>query len=249
LIASGELRECSRRLTDLVRDARERGDLLAEALLELLGVSHIVRLAQNQPEQVVEDLHELGRRLPPKRFPVVGYSMCFGLAEAALYADSCAGAEAFLESGTAKLRQALLHYHSLTRIQSRHLRARAAIMLALQNTSQRDALLKVAIAERCALLRERDPRARGFVSLIDAALASLRGDRAATITALGSAEGELRSMGMAGYAMIARWLRGNLRPTRDGRSLVQSVETWAALQGVRRLDRMAATFAPGVTIA
>jgi hypothetical protein len=92
-----------------------------------------------------------------------------------LYANTRGGAEAFLESGTAKLKQALLHHHSLTRMQCRHLRARAAIMLALQKTSQRDALLRVASSEMHALLKERDPRARGFVSLIDAALGAVPG--------------------------------------------------------------------------
>jgi hypothetical protein len=243
---AGEVRESQRRLQELLRDCDERGDFFARACLAILGDSHILHLVQDQPEAAKRELQNLKQRWTAARFPYVENSAGLSLAETALYMGRTEEAWSFFTRGTSPSKRALLHALPCIRINYRHLRARAAIALALKDPEEREGLLQIAGTEARSLRAEKQAHAAGFAHLILAALASVRDDKQVAVDALRKAEDRLDSAGMRLYVMMARLARGHLTPGEDGKALVQESESWAAQQGVRQPYRMIATFVPGV---
>jgi len=246
LVATGELRECARRLPELMREAQERGDLIAQASLVFVGSCHVLRLAQDMPQLAVEELERLERQWPPGRFPVVKYSALFGLAQVALYQGDPERAWSLLSRGMSPTVRILLNQLQTSRIFYLHLRARVALSMAAHDPGQRSAFLRRALGDARALRAEREEWADGLAGLVDAAVASARGQDELAIATLAIAEADLEKGSLGLYRTIARWQRGQLLPGAGGRSLLQASEQWLLDQGVRQLAPFLRTFGPGL---
>jgi eukaryotic-like serine/threonine-protein kinase len=248
LVFMGELAEIARRFPQRLRDAKERGDRAAQASLLLVGSCYELWLAQDDPRQATAELEALRAQWPAKRFPGLQFATAFALAQADLYTGPPERAWRHFSGGVTTMIRALVREIQILRITYRHLRARAALALAVHDAGRRSTLIKVAAADARALRREREPWADGLAALIQAALASIDGQRDRAVAELAAAETCLAGAHMSLYAQTARWLRGQLTTGAEAAELARSAETWMASQGVRRTERVIATYGTGVLV-
>jgi hypothetical protein len=243
---AGDMRESQRRLDAQLRDSHERGDLFARGSFVLLGSSHVIRIAQDQPELGELEVQDLRRHWPAARLPLLDYNAGFALAEMALYQGKLDEAWAFFTQKASPYRRALLRGAPILRIFYRYLRARVAIALGRRSRDRHDGILRLAASDARALLAEKQIRARGMAHLVLAGLASVRGDMVATVEALRSAEHHLEAEGVRPHVMVARLVRGRLIAGEEGQALVSEAEAWAKAQGVRKPYQVSDVFAPGI---
>ncbi|MDI1446330.1 serine/threonine-protein kinase [Polyangium sp. 6x1] len=136
-----------------------------------------------------------------------------------------------------------------SRIDMLFLRARTAIAIATQALPRRRARL-AREAERIASRLECEIRADAAPSaaLLRAAVARLRGQEDEALTYLDAAIRGFDEAEMALHAACARRRKGELSGGESGRALVAVADTVMEQRGVRRPDRWAAIFAPGLGI-
>ena len=116
-------------------------------------------------------------------------------------------------------------------------RARAAIAAAATNHLRQHCLVE---ALRCArkLARKHSRWAHAMAFLIRAGIASVRGERAATLRFLERAETEFRTADMSHYVAACEYRRGLLIGNEAGRALTSAAESWATAQGVVNAARI-----------
>jgi len=89
------------------------------------------------------------------------------------------------------------------------------------------------------------PWATPLGTLVRAGAAAGAGDLDDAARLLGEATGALDGAGMALYATLARWRRGQLLGGGDGYALVTAANEWLAAQRIREPRRLAAVLLPG----
>src|SRR5688572_6342971 len=195
----GEVPELSRRLPLLVKDAHERGDLLALTNLRLGFFSHIAWLAADDPVTARSELQAGLHGWSQQRFDLQHIWARGTERDIALY-----GGEP-LQAGE----PVVARWRGLARILDRF--AQAAAILGLSSRARRRlgaAAGMGATAERAALLigaeaharemeREKTDWGTSLALLIHAGAQSTRGDGAAALRRLADAEAGLRASEMA----------------------------------------------------
>ncbi|MCA9670514.1 MAG: hypothetical protein KC503_33185, partial [Myxococcales bacterium] len=245
LTIRGDLREASRRLPKLLKEADELGDLYASTSLRTWAY----------PVWMAADEIELGRREVRDAiatWPTSGYHVQhFGavLSETMfdLYlGDGPSAWRRVREAWPDFVRSRLLH-QQLLRLTASALRATAAIAAAMHDdtpASERPTLLREASRLARRLDRERKGWAAPLATLTRASVAQLEGHPARALSLLASAEASFEAANMGLYAACTRRVRGQQLRGDEGDALVSSTEAYMQRENVVSPERMVASIAP-----
>ena len=245
----GRLGELAKRLPGLLREARERDDRFATASLQM-RYGYLVRLMSDEPDRASHRLTVAARSWSHAGFHLQHYFHLFAQTEIFLYEDSGAAAWQGLANAWKMLEASLLRRRvQLFRIESQHLRARAALSAAAAARgpaeSRRDRLVDEAAGDARRIAREDAPWAEPLANLVRAGVSSLRSEPSRARDLLAAAEAGFEASKMALYAAAARRSRGLLVGGEEGRALVETADAWMRGERIKNPGRMAAMLAPG----
>jgi eukaryotic-like serine/threonine-protein kinase len=245
---SGEWGELCERVPRMVSDAEERGDIY---------VGTNLRSAYTNSVWLVQDDCAAARReatLSIARWSQQGFYLQH-------FFDMVAHGHIFLYEGEgdAGMRYVDERWNSLVRSLSMrielvrvfivHLRARLALAAAEaslgHDEARREECLRVARRAARSVRRERAPWGRPLAALLEAGLASQRGDRERASAALANAAAGFDELEMAIFAASARRRLGELAGGSEGDELISRADSVMRAQQVVRPERIAAMLAPG----
>lgn len=252
LIYLGELPTMQRRLPQLVKEAQERGDLFAETNLRT-RIAYLAQLFADEPEQAREELQRVMGRWSRQAFHSQHYYEMVARVEIALYQGEAIAAWQHLSAGWSSIVSSLMLRFQLTRIEALYLRARATVAAAADMVREPEryaarqvrALLRQASTDARRIARERMAWSTPLATLIQAAVASIRGQQQTALQLLEQAEAGFVSADMALYQQLARRCRGALLGGEAGSSLVADAQRWIAEREVRKPERVALLMTPG----
>jgi serine/threonine protein kinase len=239
----GHVRKLAESLPAFLKEAEDRGDRYALISVRT-RLSHLVHLANDEPEKAREQLSEAIALWPAEGFLLQHWYEMMGQVECLLYSGDGPGAlRLTLDRWPALQRSFYLRTQSIL-IHSLFLRGRAAV--AAGGATGAD-LRCLALADRDARRIRRANMAWGnaLADLLQAGAASVRGERAAALQRLESSEREFEGADMALHATIARRRRGEILARTEGTALFAASDAWMAEQGIRNPTRMAGMLAPG----
>jgi tetratricopeptide (TPR) repeat protein len=244
LLWMGDVREFSRRVTVLVSEAQERGDLFATTAFRTARAQYGFPAADDPAggRREVEDAmgrwsHELGFQLPH-------WWEMFALGNLDLYEGGDAAYRRHQRSQRA-LAQSMLLRIQVLRLESQHARARGVLAAAVALPSRRAELLAEAEAIAARILKERMPWSDALATLVNAAIAHGRGRIDQSVTLLSDASTALDACDMKLIAALARHRRGAIVGGDEGRALIAAADAMMRAQKIVNPSRMAAMLTPG----
>ncbi len=245
LARMGRLAEMRERLPHNIRDARARGDLLAELGLPL-GVPNMVWLADGDSRRAREIADGALVRWTGKGTHLVHYLHLMAAVQADLYDGEGASAWARVERTLPQLKAAGFFRMENSRVDLWDLRARAALAQAAVGppSARRGAL---ALCGKLA----RDIRAVGspwaapLAAGIEAGVAHLSGDEVAAVERLESALAGFVEVPMGLHGAAARYWLGALKGGQEGAQARQEAEAAMRAQTITAPESMAAMLLPG----
>jgi eukaryotic-like serine/threonine-protein kinase len=233
----GEWREMARMTQALLREAQDRGDVVAQLGLRT-GRCNFAWLLINRPDEAQAHIaaagHALGAgfHLPHVQVIVAQVNLELYLGSAAAAARRLAEAWPSIEQiGVTRLQQ--------PRIELNLLRARTL----LADTTQPDRL-RAARALADDMLKEGAAWATGLAHLVRAAVFAWSGNADAAVGELALAEDELAAAGMRGLLHIARLRRGDLEGGAGGVARAEAARDVLRDLGAVDPDRVAAHMLP-----
>ncbi|MBI4510522.1 MAG: protein kinase [Deltaproteobacteria bacterium] len=240
----GELSELARRVSLLLREAEDRGDLYAITNLKT-GQPAITWLMRDEPRVGQEHAAEAVRRWSRRGFHLQHYYGLMAEAQADLYLDEGNAALEKVTSRWESIAGALLLHIQRIRIEAFSLRARCALARARAEPQGRAECLQMARRDARLLRSEREPWAKALAQLVDAGMAQVQGDLDRSVRILERAVGVLDSIGMTFHAMATRRRLGELLGGSDGNALVSRSDEWMTSQQVLDPACMTRVLMPG----
>jgi serine/threonine protein kinase len=239
----GDLADLADRQGSLLTATRERGAVLAESQLTTFG-GPFVWLAADDPQGALEAIAGVENHWRDVEYQVYHFTLLSAKSEIALYEGRAAEALEAINREWPLLRGALLLHVEIVRTYMHYLRGRAALATAVEGGESAEAVEHARRSAR-VLSRMKPHFARGGGHSLRAALAHREGDDQRAVGELEKAVHEFDADGMGLYANCARYRLGTLIGGDMGRELVEGYRSWAAEQGVKNPERMAAVNAPG----
>ena len=233
-------------LPALLEDARLRGDLYAQAILQMHGGS-CAALADDDPRQARAGLAIL-ERWSNTGFHVEHLVETHNQVEIAIYLGNGPEAMAWVGRRWPALQQSLLLRVQPFHIQMHSLRARAALLAASAERSpgERRALLRIAALDRRAIERQNAPWGRTFAELIQGGIESLSGRPEQAIERFHRAQLLADSAGMFLHSAAARRSQGLLSGGDHGAALLAAADRDLAAEGIVNAERLCAVIVPGI---
>jgi hypothetical protein len=245
----GELRELSRRLPALLKEAVERGDLLRATFLRIGYCSHVAWLVADDPGQARSELKEGLDGWRRGDFDYLHIWARAAQTDISLYSgEKPAGgrvAERWLPFA-----RSLNRFVQVGFVRGLESRARARLALAASSADarERDALLRGAERQAQAILAENTSWGAPLAQMVLAGVASLRGDAPQATLLLSQAEEGFAGADMALHATAARRRRAELEGD-AGREGVAAADAWMSGQGIVSPARLTQMLAPGRWLA
>jgi eukaryotic-like serine/threonine-protein kinase len=232
-------------LPELLEDARYRGDLYVEAILQMHSGS-CAALAKDDPDRALSGLQILNR-WSSTGFHIQHLIAVHNHVEIALYRQCGSEAWDHVVSNWPALQRSLLMRVENFGIQLRSLRARAALSAAaaMPEGSRRRELLLVADRESRHLRLKRARWANGLGELVSGALEQLDGRPDRALVTLTRAEDTLGEARMLLHQVAARRARGLILGGDEGRVLVASADQEFLAQAILNPDSMMHVMVPG----
>jgi eukaryotic-like serine/threonine-protein kinase len=165
--------------------------------------------------------------------------------QADLYEGRAEEALRAIEAEWPRLSGSMLLMVQATKLESLHLRARAALMLAAMGKGDKKALLRAAARDAGSMEQERSRWAAPLAVLVRAGIAATEGDPSRALGMLAFAAEGCEAADMALFAAAARYRRGQLLGGEEGRALRDPADAWMAKEGVFNRERMVGMLAPG----
>ncbi len=244
LLYTGEWRELRYRLPSMLKEATERDDITATTNLRT-RLGHLTCLAANDVGGARAEVEEGINAWSRDGFHAQHYFELRARVEIALYNGEAWTAWRHFQAGWARLRRSLWLRVQLILIETLSLRASAAVAVAAISHSPRERFLRIAHRDARRLQRTRVAWVVGTAGLIEAGIASVRGDIASAIRLLDSASLQFDGADMALYAAMARRRKGLLVGGGVGRDLVEAANQYLAREMVADPDRLEAMLLPG----
>jgi serine/threonine protein kinase len=244
----GHWAELSRRFPMLINEARERGDLYAAMNLSTYILS-VVRLAADEPDAALEEIRWVIGQWSGAGYHVQHNDQVWALVQIELYQGNGPAAWDRITRHWPTLARSLLLRVQFIRVAMLGLRARCALAAASAmspSSSAKSAYFRSAARDAARLERERLPWASAQAKLIRAGLAACRGYRDEAVAHLRAASAQFRECEMGLWASVADRRLGSLLGGDEGRMLIERSDAWLAAEAVRRPDRIADQFAPGI---
>ncbi|MFQ5790097.1 MAG: serine/threonine-protein kinase PknK, partial [Acidobacteriota bacterium] len=239
----GELKELSRWLPDVLKNAGERGDLLLATQLRAWG-AHLMYLAADQPDKAREEGRHAIERWSHQGFHIQHYEETWAQVNIALYSGDKRAAWDLVSERWPALKRSLLLRIQIIFIPALGMRAASALAAAASGIEPWK-LLRVAERDARRIEGEKVAWADPLAQLIRAGVVAMRGEVAVAVVLLASAEEGFEAVDMTLYAAVARRRRGELIGGEQGRTLVNEADDWMTGQEIRNPGRMTAMLAPG----
>jgi hypothetical protein len=239
LLYLGEWRELARLAPSLLRDALERGDVVAQLGLRT-GRTALAYLLAGHVDEARTQLADAERSL------ATGFYLPHVLAiqaacEIDLYAGKAPNARARLAEAWPDIeRIGVLRVQQL-RVELSILRARVALA---DTTRAADDRSRVARTMADAVIEEAAPWAVGLGLLVRAAAVAMRGDRAGALAQLAAAEEQLAATGMIAWLQLARLRRAVVEGGAAGIARAEAARDILRDLGAADPDAVAASLVP-----
>ena len=243
LLYLGEMAEAARRLPLMLGDAQERGNLYAAT--EARTRANFCWLALDDPDRARREATEALERWSRQGFHRQHNNALIAHVNTDLYNGDAAAARGRVEAAWPILSRTLILRVQVFRVESRYLRARAALAVAAATSRDVYELLRFSEARAAEIAREKMPWSDPFVPLVRGAAAAIRRDTTAAAALLRTAAAGFEAADMAVYAAVSRRRLGQLLKGSDGSRLVTDADAFMTSRGVRRPDRVADVLAPG----
>jgi hypothetical protein len=233
----------------LLQEAQERGDLYIGTYFRT-RTYYVLRLMADEPERALEEQRRGIAAWTVKGFHVQHYWDWYARNEIALYMGEARTAWDDVTRRWRELDRSLLTRTQGILVEAWHLRARAALALAVQLMQRGDhaeAKRYLLEAERDAVRIENEKSLAGasHATLTFASVAATRGDAKKALALLASAEEGFRATSLAQYAAAAQRRRGELLGGEKGKALIREADDWMASQEIVNPTRMMNLLAPG----
>lgn len=244
----GEVRDLSRRLPTLLKEAEERGDLLRATFLRIGYCSHVAWLTADDPEMARQELQAGLERWRQGKFDYLEIWARGARTDISLYSGETLSVPERVGERWRAFARTLDRFVQVGFIRGLDSRARRRLATAAlsRDPKQRAALLKGAERHAATMLRERTHWGEPLALLLQAGAAATRGETERALALLESAEAGLSAADMALHAAGARRRRGELMGGDAGRELVAAADAWMTGQSIRNPERMTAMLAPGL---
>lgn len=236
----GEIGELRRRWSELMKDAKERGDMYIIGTLGTLGMA-IVRVADDDLVTAEEELREVSRLWSRQGFHIQHHNRVLASCLISLYRGDTAETWERLEMLRPTYARSLLLRVQTIRIELYRFRARGALA-ASRVAADPGRLVEEAARTVRSLEREDFPAAAAHALSIRAQIAVSRG---ATSEARSLFEGAIctyRELSMSLFAAATQRSLGSLLGGDEGMALVVQADQWMTSQGIRNPARMAALY-------
>ncbi|MCC7540849.1 MAG: AAA family ATPase [Deltaproteobacteria bacterium] len=245
LYCVGRLRELSRRVPELVRDAQQRGDLFAATNFRT-GLPALVGLVADHPDATRGDVRDAMSLWSQHGFHAQHFYAMNSDVSTHLYEGDGEGALAEVLDRYRALEGSMLTRVQIVRLTALDLRARAYLAAALdtREPSRRADLLRRAEADTRAILREKMPWSTNLAELASAGIAWARGDTDGALRWIDRASSGFAADDAAVFGAVARWRRGELVGGAEGHALVSSAHAMLDAEGVKAPRRWVGMLAP-----
>jgi hypothetical protein len=243
LFCGGEAAELAGRLPRQLQEARERGDLHAEASVANFGGT-LAWLAADDPEGARGAMRRAMGQWSQQEYHTQHFTSLAGHTQIDLYGGDGRAAWERLAAEWPALEGSLLLHIQAIRVFMVHLRGRSALAAAA-NAPESVPLLRAAAADARRLEREKTHWAKPLAMLIRAALSASRGRTSDALALLALATTGLDAAKMGLFAAAARRRQGELLGGQEGLALVAEADAWMMSQRIRNPARMTALQAPG----
>lgn len=231
------------RVPPLIRDARDRGDLLSATAMRV-GFPNLRWLAADRPDAALQRTAEAMAQWRTVGYSPMHFFAMVGQIQADLYRGDPETAWGRARGDEDRVGTALLLRNQVIRGLYHHMRASAAISLAARRPGRRPALLRAASRASRKLLRESAPWCHGLGHLAAAGVARVRGRLDDAVAALVEAEKGLDATGMGLYHAAVCAHLGELLGGDEGAALCARAEAWMQEEGVVSPARMSRAVAP-----
>lgn len=239
LVQTGRFDEVEELVGAYVREARERGDVFAEAALST-GVPSTLWLAKDRPDEAFRAAERARLTWSATEFQVQHYFDLLATAQASLYVGQPERAQSAVEYMWPRIEKSFILRVEHLRIMMFHLRARTHLAFAqVARHPRRELHLARAMADATRLSREVAPWASALARAIRAgALGAVRPE--AALRSFAQVATELEGLGMRSHAAAAR-MRSELTPSPSS-----SASQALLSHGIRDPRRMADMLMPAV---
>jgi serine/threonine protein kinase len=236
----GKITELRQRWSNLIKDARERGNIYMSGTLGALLMA-VVRLADDDLEGGQAELAEVARLWSHQGYHIQHHNRTLARCLFSLYRSENTETWDLLESLRSTYARSLLLRVQTIRIELERFRARGAIAAScVVHDSGR--LLREAEKAALSLDRERVPVATAHALSIRAQIAATAGAVAQARVLFERAIRAFEELGMSLFAAAARRRLGRLVGGDEGNTLVTGADEWMKSQGIRNPPRMAALY-------
>jgi hypothetical protein len=241
----GEIAELVQRRSVLLREARDRGDLYAEANLSTYTMP-IARLSAGEPDEAAADLNSVMSRWSQRGYYLQHKNALVAKVMIELYRQAGSGLSAWnsISREWQMYSASMLHRVKFNRIDIHQLRGRSAVAAARCTADPRD-LLRIAHTDARQLESEKTPYSMAMANVVRAGVAAVSGDLGRARIRLLEAPGKFEALGLRLWASAARRRLGELLGGDEGRELVARADAWMTAQTIRDPARITAMLIPG----
>jgi eukaryotic-like serine/threonine-protein kinase len=238
----GDIPTIATRVPELVKHARERGNLYAECALRVRLCS-LLWLARDDPAGGLSETAEVMQRWSQDGFHLQHYNELFATVNCSLYSGEADKAMRHVVHTWPKLERSLLTNTQALRIEARHLRTRVCLAYLKAHPGDRPARATLQ-ADIRSLRRENAGWGTAFAEFAEALLHVLDGDFEAARVGLEAAEREFSDCDMALLKTVTGHRLGQLLGGDDGARRVREACDWLESHQVKSPARFAAHYAP-----
>ena len=250
----GELRPLRARQTELLAEARQRGNVLA-AICLASGVANIRWLAADDPDEAQRRADHSVAPWGQEEFRFPQYLHLLACVNISLYRGDAAAAWRRIAREWPRVVSSMTLQVQNFRVTLRHLRARCAIALATTTGDgapswpKRKALLLIARRDARLIAKEDVAWSSALALSLEAGFAAAAGDVAAAVDRLASAAEAYGQLDMRLHAAASDLERSRLLHGDERRALRGRAESWMIDADVSRSERLAAMLVPGIKLA
>ncbi len=236
----GEIGQLSRRLPDLILEARERNDLNAVVNLRI-RLSYLPFLGADDVAGARREVDEGMAGWSQRRFTAQHYFELHATTEIALFVGDGDAAWSAVERRWQALERSLLLRVQRVHIEALSLRARAATAAAARQPVQQERLWQIADQSIARMRRTRTPSAIALADLVEAGCEVTRGRVPEALALLDAAVRRFIAADMPLHAAAAQRRLGQLGPHAE----MALADAWMKAHGIANPSGMTDMLAPG----
>lgn len=239
----GQIRELSQALPVLVEEGRSRSDVYTEAYLRCCGVSHLVELAADRPEDARSEMRSSIKLWRKSSYDLPHFYTTLAGVECLLYEGHTREARELLLSDWKAIKKSLFTRKSqIHRTILFYLRGRTSLAEWLRNAG--NDTLRLDVEKFAGRLRRVDsPWSIAYSMLLHAGVAAGLERPADALDLLSQAEDILREQDLRLFAAAVSRRRGQLEGDK-GLRRIEDAESFMAAENIKRPDRMAFMLLP-----